>query len=191
VADRRSDEQLVAATLAGNREAFGELVARHRDSVFSLANGRLRDFEAAGDATQEAFLKAYLDLADLRDPAKFRAWVQRIAERIVITVARRPRREIPTAGLKIQDERWSELKLAERADLARRVRDDLSVLSEPTRTALILHHVNGYSQDEVAERLGLTRAAVKTRLSRARAQLRRGGTRKGARRGRIGRIRGR
>ena len=191
MADRRSDEQLVAATLAGNREAFGELVARHRDSVFSLANGRLRDFEAAGDATQEAFLKAYLDLADLRDPAKFRAWVQRIAERIVITVARRPRREIPTAGLRIEDERWSELKLAERTDLARRVRDDLSVLSEATRTALILHHVNGYSQDEVAERLGLTRAAVKTRLSRARAQLRRGGTRKGARRGRIGRIRGR
>ena len=191
MADRRSDEQLVAATLAGNREAFGELVARHRDAVFSLANGRLRDFEAAGDATQEAFLKAYLDLADLRDPAKFRAWVQRIAERIVITVARRPRREIPTAGLKIEDERWSELKLAERADLARRIQDGLSLLSEPTRTALVLHHISGYSQEEVADRLGLTRAAVKTRLSRARAQLRRGGTRKGARRGRIGRIRGR
>jgi RNA polymerase sigma-70 factor (ECF subfamily) len=191
VADRRSDEQLVAATLAGNREAFGELVARHRESVFSLANRRLRDFEAAGDATQEAFLKAYVDLAALRDPASFRAWVQRIAERVVITVARRPRREIPTAGLKIEDERWSELRVAEQADLARRIRDGLSLLSEPTRTALILHHVDGYSQDEVADRLGLTRGAVKTRLSRARAQLRRGGTMRGAGRRRIGRSGGR
>lgn len=191
MADCRSDEQLVAATLAGNREAFGELVARHRDSVFSLANRRLRDFEAAGDATQEAFLKAYLDLATLREPAKFRAWVQRIAERIVITVARRPRREIPTAGLRIEDDRWSELRVTEQADLARRIRDGLSLLSEPTRTALILHHVNGYSQDEVADRLGLTRGAVKTRLSRARAQLRRGRTRKAARRRSMGRSRGR
>jgi len=191
VADRRSDEQLVAATLAGNREAFGELVARHRDSVFSLANRRLRDFEAAGDATQEAFLKAYVDLATLRDPASFRAWVQRIAERIVITVARRPRREIPIAGLRIEDDRWSQLRATEQADLARRIRDGLSLLSEPTRTALILHHLNGYSQDEVADRLGLTRAAVKTRLSRARAQLRRGGTRKGARRRGTGRSGGR
>lgn len=173
MADRRSDEQLVLATLAGDREAFGGLVARHRGSVFALANRRLRDSEAASDATQETFLKAYRNLADLRNPARFSAWVWRIAERIVITAARRPRREIPTEGLKAGEERWSEQELTERADLARRVRDDLALLSEPTRRAMLLHHVSGYSHAEVADRLGLTKSAVKTRLSRARSQLRR------------------
>lgn len=182
--DRRSDEQLVLATLAGGREAFGELVARHRESVFALAKGGLRDAEAASDATQEAFLKAYLSLPSLRDPARFGAWVRRIAERLVITAARRPRREVPTAGLDVECERCTEREIVERADLERQVREDLATLREPTRSALILYHVEGYSHAEIGDRLGLTTSAVKTRLSRARGLLRR-------RRGRIRRLRSR
>jgi len=184
VLDRRSDEQLVVATLAGGREAFGELVARHRESVFALAKGGLRDAEAASDATQEAFLKAYLSLSSLRDPARFGAWVRRIAERLVITAARRPRREVLTAGLSVECEGCTERELVERADLERRMRHDLATLREPTRSALILHHVDGYSHAEIADRLGLTRSAVKTRLSRARGLLRR-------RRGRVSPLRSR
>ncbi|UCC67195.1 MAG: sigma-70 family RNA polymerase sigma factor [Armatimonadota bacterium] len=172
MADRRSDEQLVLATLAGDREAFGELVARHRDSVFALANRRLRDFHAAGDATQEAFLKAYRSLADLRDPARFDAWVRRIAERVVLSEARRPQREIPTDGLKPYDERLTDADFLEQVELNKRVREGLAALSGPTRRAVLLYHISGYSHAEVADRLGLTPSAVKTRLSRARRRLR-------------------
>ena len=187
--DRRSDEQLVLATLAGDREAFGELVARHRATVFGVANRRLGDSEAASDTTQETFLKAYLSLADLRDPARFSSWLRTIAERAAIAAGRRPRREIPTAGLKLQDERSYHQYVTEQTELTGRLRDHLSALSEPTRKAVILYHLNGYSQDEVAERLGLTRSAVKTRLSRARSQLRRRRKRKAPRRSMIGRTR--
>ena len=174
--DRRSDEQLVAATLAGEREAFGELVARHRDSIFAFANRRLRDFEAASDATQEAFIKAYVSLSTLREPARFEPWLLRIVERAAVSAARAPRREIPAGAVPPEDVLSAEptpQELAERAELVQQVCSGLSSLSEATRRAMILHHVEGYSQAEVAARLGLTRAAVKTRLSRARSRLRR------------------
>jgi RNA polymerase sigma-70 factor (ECF subfamily) len=180
VAERWSDEQLVRTTLAGDREAFGELVARHRESAFALALRRLGDFEAASDATQEAFVKAYVNLSTLREPARFGAWLSRIVERTAISLARSPRREIPLGALPQEEQPAAQRtpqEWVEQTDLARHVREHLAALSEPTRRAVILHHIDGYSHAEVAARLGLTSSAVKTRLSRARSRLRRSGAR--------------
>lgn len=173
--DTRTDGQLVLAVLAGDRRSFGELVARHRQSVLAVTVRRLGDVEASLDATQDAFVKAYTSLGDLREPARFGSWLSRIADRAALRVARMPRREtsltsvpaheLPAAGPTPQE--W-----VERADSAARVREHLSSLAEPTRRAVILHHIDGYSQAEVAARLGLTPSAVKTRLSRARRRLR-------------------
>jgi len=177
VPDWRSDEQLVAATLAGDRRAFGELVARHRGSVIAVADGRLRDHEAACDVTQDAFLKAYLNLSTLRSPARFRGWVCRIADREAVGAARKRGREVLTGCLRpesVSDAGQGLCDAIERAEVERRVRERLAELSKTTRRALILHHVSGYSQAEVAGELGLTTSAVKTRLSRARRRLRKG-----------------
>jgi len=176
VVDARSDEQLVLAVLAGDRNAFGGLVARHRASVFSIALRRLRDVEAALDATQDAFVKAYTNLSALREPARFAPWLSRIAERAALRLARAPRRETSLASVPIDElpaagptpQQW-----VETAALAARVRAHLSSLAEPTRRAVILHHIDGHSQAEVAARLGLSESAVKARLNRARTRLRR------------------
>lgn len=165
-----SDAQLVQETLAGRSEAFGELVARYRDAVFGVAFHRLGNFEEARDVAQDAFVKAYLGLADLRDPAAFAPWLYRIADGTATDAVRRAHREVslteaeevadPTAATDAQRE------------IARQVQQALAGLGERSRLAVILHYVNGYTHAEIARFLGTTPQAVKTRLNRARGKLR-------------------
>jgi len=173
MADRRSDSDLVAATIAGSQQAFGELVARYKDAVFGVAFHRLGDFEKARDAAQDAFLNAYLNLGKLRKPASFGNWLYRIADGTALDAARRKRGEVSleTAG-DLRDATPTAQDQAEQTDLARQISEALATLSEATRLAVILHYVNGYSHAEVASFIGASPGAVKTRLSRARSRLR-------------------
>jgi RNA polymerase sigma-70 factor (ECF subfamily) len=169
----QSDGELVAAALGGNQAAFGELVRRYRDAVLAVAFHRLGDFDDACDAAQETFVKAYLKLSTLKDRTLFVHWLYRVADGIALDAARRLRREMPLEQTKWLDASgFSPQQRAEQAELARKVREALATLSEPTRLAVILHYVTGYSHAEVAHFLGVTVGAVKTRLSRARTQLR-------------------
>ena len=171
--DRRSDRELVRAARAGSQEAFGELVARYKDAVFGIAFHRLGDFEEARDAAQDALVKVYLSLPRLRNPAAFGNWVCRIADGTARDAARRLRREVPLEPeVEAPSQAASPEVAAERAELSAQVRGVLQALSEPTRLALILHYVNGYSHAEVASFIGATPSAVKTRISRAKRQLR-------------------
>ena len=165
-----SDAELVQQVLAGRDEAFGELVARYRDAVFGVAFHRLGDFEEARDVAQDAFLKAYLGLAELRDPAAFASWLYRIADGTAVDAARRTRREVPLA--EAEEVIDSKAATAEQSDIARQVQQALAGLGEQSRLAVILHYVNGYTHAEIARFLGATPQAVKTRLSRARGKLR-------------------
>jgi RNA polymerase sigma-70 factor (ECF subfamily) len=163
---QRPDAELVEAARQGSEEAFGELLARYRDAVFGVAFHRLGDFEEARDVVQEVFVKAYLGLGALRDPSAFARWLYRIADGTATDAARRPRHEQPLTGAEIVPDRTQE------AELAREVRELIARLSEPTRLAVVLHYVNGYTHAEVAHFLGTTPEAVKMRLSRARSTLR-------------------
>ena len=169
MADRRSDSALVAAAQAGDQAAFGELVGRYLDAVFGVAYHRLGDFEEARDAAQEAFIKAYTKLSALRSGGRFSNWLYRIADRTAISAARR-RQEVPLPLLEVQTAKSS--AAADQSEIGRQVREALATLTEPTRLAVILHYVNGYSHAEVARFLGVSSGAVKTRLCRARSQLR-------------------
>jgi RNA polymerase sigma-70 factor (ECF subfamily) len=172
MADGRSDGELVGATLAGQEDAFGELVARYKDAVFGVAFHRLGDFEEARDAAQDAFLTAYLNLGKLRQPTSFAHWLYRIADGAALDALRRKRGEV---SLEVAGDLRAPLPTtedrAEQAELARRIKEALATLSEATRLAVILHYVNGYSHAEVASFIGTTPGAVKTRLSRAKSRL--------------------
>jgi len=167
------DNELVAAALKGSQEAFGELVARYRDAVFGAAFHRLGRFEEARDAAQEAFVKAYLHLGDLRKQESFANWLYHIADGTALDFARRPRREVALESVAegaLTDNTNGEQ--TEQSDLALQVREALSKLGESTRLAVILHYINGYSHAEVANFLGTSTGAVKTRISRAKNKLR-------------------
>jgi RNA polymerase sigma-70 factor (ECF subfamily) len=173
MADGREDSALVAATLAGDQHAFGDLVARYRDAVFGVAFHRTGSFEPARDAVQETFIKAYRRLATLRDATRFAHWLYRIADTVALNMTRQPRREVPLESVREQPTRDPVLAgLAKQDGLARWLRRALASLTEPTRLAVILHYVNGYSHAEIAQFLGTTPGAVRTRVSRARSQLR-------------------
>jgi RNA polymerase sigma-70 factor (ECF subfamily) len=171
LAGRQNDSELVARTLAGDQQAFGELVARYRHAVFGVAFYRLGDFENARDVAQETFLRAYTNLPKLRKPESFASWLYHIADLTALEVARRPRREVllPSDELLIAAPHASD---AATSELAQQVREALATLDEPTRLAVILHYIDGYSHAEVASFLGTTAGAVRTRVSRAKSRLR-------------------
>jgi RNA polymerase sigma-70 factor (ECF subfamily) len=120
-----------------------------------------------------SLLKTYLNLSKLRKPASFANWLYHIAEGTALDAARRKKRELPLfAAQKLAPAPRREEGAGE-SDLARQVRNALATLTEPSRLAVILHYVNGYSHAEVADFLGVSPGAVKTRLCRARGRLRR------------------
>ena len=174
MANRAPDEDLVKASLQGEAAAFGELARRYRPAAFGIAFHNLGDFEAASDAAQEALVKAYVDLSKLRDPAKFRNWVCRITK-MTSLAARRKRRFLSVCDADTAQSVNGGTHLAadrERSDKAHEVREALSALPEQDRLALVLHYVDGYSQEEIGGMLGSSTSAIKSKLHRARRRLR-------------------
>ena len=114
---------------------------------------------------QEAFLRVYLDLGQLRDPAAFPAWLRRVAERVCSTWQRRQRLQMVPLESAPEDavERDLDLPLA--------VRQALMQLTEDARLAITLYHINGYSVGEVARFLEVPVGTVKSRLHHARRRL--------------------
>ncbi len=164
---RVTDGQLVERARNGDQEAFGDLVGRYRDMVYGLGYHLTRDFEAARDLAQEAFVQAYLKLGQLREPERFSGWLRQIATNAHRGQRRRP--EVSTVSLEeagdIADTRHaSEVEVV--------LREALGRLREPERLVVTLHYVNGYSHAEIAGFLGVRPATVKTRLARARQHLR-------------------
>jgi RNA polymerase sigma-70 factor (ECF subfamily) len=169
-----SDAELVASALSGDQDAFTRLMARHEKGVLSIALSRLPSLEEAQDAAQETFMRAYLNLSTLRDPGAFRSWVKRIAHGTAIDAARRMQREVLIGDLETAANVGAEEShRPPHGDVvSSQVREALGNLPRLTRLAVILHYTSGYSHAEVAELLGLTPTAVKTRLSRAIGRLR-------------------
>ncbi|GAC1417379.1 MAG: sigma-70 family RNA polymerase sigma factor [Candidatus Velthaea sp.] len=167
-----TDDELIAAAIAGQAEAFGTLVERYERSVYHLAYRTLHDVEEAKDATQEGFFKAYRALRTFRPGAKFSTWIfsityhaccDRLARRKRFSSEEMPDRADPAAGPEA---------LTERGDDARRLRAAIDALPEKYRTVITLFHLAGKQYGEIAEVLDLPMGTVKTHLFRAKELLR-------------------
>ncbi len=163
------DAELVRAVRAGDREAFGSLVERHRSSIYALCYRMTGNLPDAEDLAHEAFVEAYLKLDQLRDPTKFRAWLRQVALNLCRMWFRRTR---PRAddGLKSASEAEPPSEPEDR-DLAR-MSFGLSRLSPAHRVALVLHYLEGLSYEDVAKFLDVPIGTVMSRLHRARRELR-------------------
>jgi RNA polymerase sigma-70 factor (ECF subfamily) len=166
------DAELVACARTGDREAFAELVRRHRDVAYRLAGRLLGSSELGWDAVQEACVAALLSLDRLRTPERFGSWLCGIA----LNVARGMLREHPPLPLDVQDLRAVDAaprpdEVAESNDLARRVREAVAGLAAGQRDAVLLFYLQSLTHREVADELGISVGAVKARLHQARAVL--------------------
>jgi RNA polymerase sigma factor (sigma-70 family) len=158
-----SEERLVAAALAGDREAFATLADRHRRPAEALVRRLLRDPLEAEDVVQEAVLRAYLGLDQLRQPARFGAWLCGIAINLARMRLRRLARSAPLP---------EGLAASEPADELGALREALAVLPPAQREAVVMHYVVGLSGLEIAELVGRSPGAVRVQLHRARERLR-------------------
>jgi RNA polymerase sigma-70 factor (ECF subfamily) len=179
-----ADTHLVRAAQAGAMEAYSELVRRYQDRIYTVISGMVGAREDALDLTQEAFLKGYMSLGRFRQEAGFYTWLYRIAVHLCIDYSRkRKRHQEPLSldqyllrDLGVEPEDTSPSRDPERAainvHLRAAIRTALPRLSEPFRTAVILHDVEGMSQEEVARIMNCPRGTAKSRIQRGRYLLR-------------------
>jgi RNA polymerase sigma-70 factor (ECF subfamily) len=185
VSEPISDElALVQRAKAGDVGAFEELVRRYDRNVFRIAQHITQNREDAEDVVQDAFLKAYNNLAQFQGQSKFYTWLVRIAvnEALMKLRRRRPERTVSLdEEVKTEDDSvprevadWSpnpeqQYTQAELRDILDRT---IHGLPATFRTVFVLRDVEGLSTEETAEALDLSVPAVKSRLLRARLQLR-------------------
>jgi len=167
-----SDEQLAQrAGQAGDNECFAEIYTRHRKKVFCACRGFFSDSQAAEDASQETFLRAYRNICGYHH-CDFSAWLIRIAKNVCIDEWRRSRHEtgideIESAGR----ESPSPLDSAfEARMMAERVCQEMRLLPREQRQCLEMK-IEGFSYEETAVRTGLTISAVKSHIQNGRRML--------------------
>jgi RNA polymerase sigma-70 factor (ECF subfamily) len=179
------DLALVDAARAGDASAFEALVVRFQRKVYVVALGIVRDPDQAWDVAQEAFVRVHGHLAEFKGDSSFQTWVMRIASHLAIDSIRRERK-----GRRDQLEDIREEALTEggegilstslgvdpsanllRRELAGKMEAALDGLPEIHRTILVLREVEGLSYEELAERLGIQKGTVMSRLFHARKKM--------------------
>jgi RNA polymerase sigma-70 factor (ECF subfamily) len=174
--DRRDDLELLEAHVAGDPDAFNELVRRHRDRLWAVAIRTLGDPEEAADAVQEALISAFRRAHTFRGDAQVTTWLHRIVINACLDRVRR-RRTRPTDRLPEDEDRAAMLsdRAGEDPAEARERRADvmqaLSMIAPDQRAALVLVDMEGYSVEEAAAILDCPIGTVKSRCSRGRARL--------------------
>ncbi len=164
------DRALLAAHLAGDTAAFGELVLRHRDRLWAVALRTTGEREEAADALQEAMVKAYRSAASYRGDAMVTTWLHRI---VVNAALDRLRRRAVRATVPLPDQadlRDPSDPIADR-ETAMEIEAALAALPPDQRAALVLVDVHGLAVADAAEVLGVPVGTVKSRCSRGRARL--------------------
>ncbi len=171
-----SDADLLAAHVAGDPDAFGEIVRRHRDRLWAVALRTTADPEEASDALQDAMISAFRNAASFRGEAAVTTWLHRVVVNACLDRMRR-RRARPAVPLPEEDGDSGRRGIADpRDDLDRlelRMEIDRALRALPTdqRAAIVLVDVEGLSVVEAAEILGIPEGTVKSRCSRGRARL--------------------
>jgi RNA polymerase sigma-70 factor, ECF subfamily len=177
-----TDEALVTAAKLGDRPAFAELWERHSNMVFKMACRITRNRDDAEDVIQDAWLKAYVHLQSFDGKAKFSTWLTRIAINSALMTLRRKRAHPETSTEITDGETWQHWEIADQTQdieelYARRERVELlrraiCRLRPTLRNVIEIHQSIDSSVQEVANLAGISVAAAKSRLLRARAILR-------------------
>src|SRR4051812_22232124 len=184
--DTGADLALVEAARAGDVSAFEQLIKRYDRNVFRIANHITQNREDAEDVVQDAFLKAYQNLERFQEQSKFYTWLVRIAVNEALMRLRKRRtgtgrtvsidEDIETdedsIPREIADWTPNPEQMYNQAELKDILSRNIQGLPASFRTVFVLRDVEGLSTEETAEALQLSVPAVKSRLLRARLQLR-------------------
>ena len=177
------EKQLILRAKRGDPDAFGQLVLAHQDKVYSLAFHLVRDREEAADLAQEAFLKAWRNLESFQGESSFSTWMHRLTTNVCLDWLRKQnrRRQVePVVSLDDEESGWTEpadpgqdpQASVEARERREALNEGLEQLPEHHRRVLLLREVSGLSYQEIAQAMELDLGTVKSRIARARNQLR-------------------
>ena len=172
------ESTLIDQALQGDGAAFGQLVQIHQDRLYNAIVHLTGDRGEAEDVVQEAFLQAYLKLATFQRQSAFYTWLYRIA--FNNAVSRKRRKRVETSVDQAREQAGDEPLAAddapgdrlEREEEAERIQRALHTLSDEHRGILVLREIDGLDYEAIAEILSINIGTVRSRLHRARTQLR-------------------
>jgi RNA polymerase sigma-70 factor, ECF subfamily len=165
---QRTDAELLAAHVAGDRYAFEELFLRHERQLYRIARLTSRTAEDAADALQDAMLSAHRSAGSFRNDAAVSSWLYRIVVNACLDRLRRNKSHIT---VRIDDDIFPISDSTARSDTAVVVQRALMRLPVDQRAAVVAVDMQGYSVADAARLLGVPQGTVKSRCARARARL--------------------
>ena len=178
-----ADHALIRQVLAGEKDAYGQLVSAHSQAIFRVAF-RITENEAdADEVVQETFLRAYRKLESFDAQSNFRTWIYRIAMNCALDVLKKRKTVTMVSIAEDFDEEQPAVQLADRGAGPERLLMDLEIesrrqaamekMTPSERVAFVLRHEEGSSMEEIAEALGVAPNTAKQSVFRAVQKLRR------------------
>ncbi len=182
-----SDEELVERYGAGDGESFRMLVERYQDRVYHIVYGIVGNRDEAEDLSQEVFLRVYRFLHRFKGKSRFYTWLYRLTVNVCLS-ARRKRKNEPgkifsladsskygddPGEIELADESFSPLKVLQNREMAETIKSAINSLSKVLKSTFVLREFEEFSYEELARVFRCSRGTIKSRLSRAREQLRR------------------
>jgi RNA polymerase sigma-70 factor (ECF subfamily) len=170
------DTDLIRLFRESEISAFEELVRKYQDRIYNLCRYMVRDPREAQDAAQDVFLKAYRGLKDFKPESSLYTWLYRIAVNTCLDYKRRSRREARRNESLSEDLPSAEPSpdsLCESKEKTEALQAALAKLHAKLRAAIVLREIEGLPYEEIARVLHISVGTVKSRLSRAREELRR------------------
>lgn len=174
----KPDAQLIDEALGGDSAAFGQLVTRYQDRLYNTLVHVVGSVDAARDVAQDALVQAYVKLETFERASGFYTWLYRIAMNMAISYRRRDKPTVSVEharealGHEPIDRGESPTAQLEQRERACQVQAALATLSEEHRAILILREIDGCAYEQIAAILDLPIGTIRSRLFRARLQLR-------------------
>ena len=175
VEPERDDQALVRASVAGDREAFDDIVERHRRGIYQVCFRFVNNHEDASDLAQETFVRAWKGLGSFKGQAALSTWLYRIAVNVCLNRVSAKRLHVEPLGSDRFIDPAAELPGTDliRQERAEAVRRAIAELPEKQRATLILRTYNEMSHQEIADVLGSSVGTVKANFFHALANLKR------------------
>lgn len=179
---KNEDVELIQRVLTGDENAFSALVRKYQKPVHALVWRKIGDFHVAEEITQDAFLKAYKELATLKKPHRFARWLSVIATRGCIAWLRKKRLTTQsledTSHAQLEKATYSGYVIQENEQMTAEAQREvvqklLAKLRENERTVITLHYFGEMTHEEISEFLGTSVGTIKSRIRRAQQRLKR------------------
>lgn len=171
------ERELIEKCKNGDMESFNQLIELYQRRVFAVSFNMMGNEQDAYDASQEVFLKIYRSIGSFHGESAFFTWVYRMTKNVCLDMLRKRKASVSLspdedgAVVQLEAQEGNPGEHAEKNQMRQAVRKAIGELPDDLKTALVLRDIEGLRYDEIAQATGANLGTVKSRIARARAQL--------------------